>query len=215
MFGGSKPKPGAKIDRSQVLAAADQLRVKGKHAKAVAEYRKVLLLDPKDADVLAKIAPLLVKLNEREEALRDFRAAADAYVGRGFVDRAIAIYVQACAAYPREAELWEVLGRLHQERGRRADAVKALLAGAGHFKKKKERPTAVKLLQQALACDELHLDAAVALARLLKADGDGAAARKLLDDLRGKLRGPAQKRLHAARFKLFPGVGTLWRWLRA
>ena len=32
MLGTSKPKPGAKIDRSQVLAEADRLRVKGKYA---------------------------------------------------------------------------------------------------------------------------------------------------------------------------------------
>lgn len=214
MLGGSKPKPGAKIDRSQVLAAADQLRVKGKYAKAVAEYRKVLLLDPKDADVLAKIAPLLVKLKEREEALRDFRAGADAFIQRGFVDRAIALYVQATAAFPREAQLWETLGKLHQERGRKADGIKALLNGAAQFKGRKGRPTALKLLRQALGYDVTHIEATIALARLLKANGEAASARTLLDELAGRIRGPAVKRLHSARLRLFPGFGSLWRWLR-
>lgn len=215
MFGTSKPKPGEKINRSEVLAKADKLRVKGKYAKAVAEYRKALLLDPADADVLAKIAPLLVKLGQREEALREFRAAADAYVKRGFVDRAIAVHSQAAAAYPKESALWETLGRLHQERGRKADGIKALLAGASHCKGKQGRPAALKLLRQALSYDPLHIDATIGLARLLKADGQRAAARALLDELAGRIRGPAQKRVHGARFKLFPGPGTLLRWLRS
>ena len=215
MRGDSKPRPGTKIDRSQVLAAADQLRVKGKYARAVDEYRKVLLLDPADADVLAKIAPLLVKLRQREEALRDFRLAADIYVKRGFVDRAIALYVQASAAYPDDPQLWERLGQLHQERGRKAEGVKALMSGAARFKGKKGRPTALKLLRQALGYDELHIDATVALARLLKADGDGAAARTLLDELAGRIRGPALKRVRSAQLRLFFGPGSLWRWMRA
>lgn len=215
MSGSSKPKPGGKIDRSQVLAEADRLRVKGKFAKAVAEYRKVLLLDAKDADVLAKIAPLLVKLDEKEEALRDFRAAADAYTGRGFVDRAIAVYVQAAAAYPKEELLWERLGQWHYERGRKADAIKALMGGAAQFKGKKGRPTALKLLRQALGYDLTHIDATVALARLLKANGEKPAARALLEELAGRVRGPAVKRLHSARLRLFPGLGSLWKWMRS
>jgi len=214
MSGGSKTKPGAKIDRSQVLAAADQLRVKGKYAKAVAEYRKVLLLDPKDADVLSKIAPLLVKLKENEEALRDFRAAADEYIHRGFVDRAIALYVQATAAFPREAQLWEALGKLHNERGRKAEGIKALMAGAAQFKGKKGRPTALKFLRQALSYDWNHIEATIALARLLKANGEAASARTLLDELAPRIRGPAVKRIHSARLRLFPGFGSLWRWMR-
>jgi tetratricopeptide (TPR) repeat protein len=216
MPGSAKPKAGGKkIDRSQVLAAADQLRVKGKYAKAVAEYRKVLLLDPRDADVLAKTAPLLLKLKEDEEALRDFRAAAEAYIHRGFVDRAIAIYVQAAAAFPLEPQLWETLGRLHQERGRKAEGIKALMNGAARFKGKKGRPTALALLRQALGYDESHIDATIALARLLKANGERDAARALLDELAPRIRGPAVKRIHSARLRLFPGLGSLWRWLRA
>ncbi|HVE84395.1 MAG TPA: tetratricopeptide repeat protein [Myxococcales bacterium] len=211
----AKAKPATKIDRSQVLAAADLFRVKGKYAKAVEEYRKVLLLDPRDADVLAKIAPLLVKLKQKEEALRDFRAAADSYVHRGFVDRAIAVHAQAAAAYPAEASLWETLGKLHHERGRRADAIKALLAGAGHFKGKKGRPTALKLLRQALAVDAAHLDATIALARLLKADGQAPSARTLLDELAARVGGPAKKRVLGARLRLFFGPQSLWRWMRA
>jgi len=215
MFGSSKQKPGAKINRSEVLAAADKLRVKGKYAKAVVEYRKVLALDAADADVLAKIAPLLVKLGKRAEALHNFHAAADSYIQRGFVDRAVAVHTQAAAAYPHEISLWETLARLHNERGRRADGIKALLTGASHFKGKRGRPAALKLLRQALAYDSMHIDATIGLARLLKANGERQAARTLLDELSGGIRGPARKRVLGARFKLFPGPVSFFRWLRA
>jgi tetratricopeptide (TPR) repeat protein len=221
MFGRSSPggKSGKKskppqINRSEVLSAADKLRVKGKYKKAVLEYRKLIALDPTDADVHAKVGPLLVKLGDRDEALKSFRAAADGYLQRGFADRAIAMYAQAAAAFPKEPSVWERVGRLHFERGRRAEGVKALLTGAGQIKQRSQLPEAEKLLRQALTYEPLHIDATVALCRVLKGLGKKAEARQALADLTRQIRGPAVKKVRAAELKLFPGLGTFLRWLR-
>jgi tetratricopeptide (TPR) repeat protein len=221
MFGGSGkpgPKKAAKppqLNRSDVLAAADKLRVKGKYKKAVVEYRKLVAQDPADADVHAKMAPLLIKLGEGQEALKSYRAAADVYLQRGFADRAIAMYSQAAAAFPKESSAWERVGRLHFERGRKAEGVKALLTGAAAQIKAKQRPEAEKLLRQALSYEPLHIDANVALCRVLKGSGKKDEARHMLAALAQGIRGPALKKVRAAEFKLFPGFGTFFRWLRS
>lgn len=211
MFGrSSKPPP---VNRSEVLATADKLRVKGKYKKAVVEYRKLIAIDPTDADVHSKLAPLLVKVGERDEALKSWRAAADAFLQRGFADRAIAMYTQASVAFPKEPSVWERMGRLHFERGRRAEGVKALLAGAAQLKSKPQRPAAEKLLRQALEFEPMHIDATVALCRVLKSGGRKPEARQMLVALRTAIRGPALKRVRSAELRLFPGFGSFFRWL--
>ena len=208
----TKQKP--QLNRTEVLALADKLRLKGKYKKAVAEYRRLIAHDGADADAYSKMAPLLVKLRQRDEALKSFRAAADGFVARGFVDRAIAMHAQAAAAFPAEPWVWSQLAHLNHGRGRRAEAIKALLSGAFRVEGKR-RAEAVKLLEQARAYEPYHLEATVALCRLLKKDGRASEAKALLEDLCGAIRGPGLARVRAAQFRLFPGFGTFLRWLRA
>jgi len=208
----AKPKP--QLDRTEVLASADKLRLKGKYKKAVVEYRRLIAQDASDADAHSRVAQLLVKLRRRDDALKSFRAAAEGFVARGFVDRAMAMYAQAAAAFPEEPFLWEQLARLNHERGCRADGIKALITGASHLGKR-NRAEAARLLVQALAYEPLHIDATVALCRVLKKDGRKPEAKKLLEELAKEIRGPARARLRGAEFKLFPGFGSFFRWVRA
>jgi tetratricopeptide (TPR) repeat protein len=207
---GSKPQ----LNRREVLASADKFRLRGKYKKAIAEYRRLIAEDAADADAHSKIAQLLVKLRKRDEALKSFRAAAEGFVARGFVDRAIAMYSQAAAAFPEEPFLWEQLGRLNYERGRRAEGVKALIVGASHLTRRK-RSEAAKLLVHALKYEPLHVDATLALCGILKKDGRKPEAKKLLEELTKEIRGPAQARVRAAELKLFPGLSSFFRWVRA
>ena len=202
------------LNRTEILSLADKLRLKGKYKKAVAEYRRLIAHDARDADAYSKMAPLLVKLRQRDEALKSFRAAAEAFVTRGFVDRAIAMHAQAAAAFPAEPWVWAQLAHLNHGRGRKAEAIKALVAGASRVAGKR-RAEALKLLEQARTYEPLHLEATVALCRLLKKEGRPAEAKKLLKDLSGAIRGPGLARIRAAQFRLFPGFGTFFRWLRA
>jgi tetratricopeptide (TPR) repeat protein len=202
------------LNRTEVLVLADKLRLKGKYKKAVAEYRRLIAHDGSDADAYSKMAPLLVKLRQRDEALKSFRAAAEAFVARGFVDRAIAVHGQAASAYPAEHWIWAQLGQLNHGRGRKAEAIKALLLGASRLSGRK-RPEALKLLEQAHAYEPLHVDATLALCRLLKKAGRAPESKTLLEELAEGIRGPALARIRGAQFRLFPGFGTFFRWLRA
>jgi predicted Zn-dependent protease len=210
MFGREK-----KYDRTTVLAEAEKARLKGRRKKAITEYKKVLAVDPKDSVVHGKIAPLLAETGDVAQALRSFQLAADAHLKQGFIDRAISVNVQATTYFPRNDTLWLEVARLHMERARKADAVKVLLEGHRHFKKKRAmRPTSVKLLQRAIELDPMHVEASIALARLLKSEGRRDEAMAVLEKLTRTIRGPALKRIRRAQFGIKPNLGGLWRWLR-
>ncbi len=202
-------------DRSQTLAEAERARGRGRTAKAIKLYRAVLSREPNDAVVHGKIAPLLARRRKlRGEGLASFRLAAQGQLKAGFTDRAIALYVQAAAFFPLQAELWEEIARLDQARGRRADAIGALMEGAGHLGRRgPTRPDASRLLRRALEIEPWHLQATLHLARVLARDREKEEALALLQDIAGRVRGKGRRRVRRAIFWISPTPGNLWRWL--
>ena len=73
--------------RSEVVAAADKARARGRARKAAAGYLEALRSDPSDPSINVKLGPLLAKLGDPEGGARCFRVAAKNHVERGFTDR--------------------------------------------------------------------------------------------------------------------------------
>jgi Tfp pilus assembly protein PilF len=199
-------------ERTEVLAAADKARAQGRIRKAVAGYRKVLEVDPGDIAVHGKIAPLLARRRQRDEALRSFQFAAQGHLKAGFQDRALAVYTQAAAHFPEEAWIWDEIARLHLLRGRRADAVNALLDGGTRLGRQ-VRPKGIALLRKALEIEPWHLEATLALARLLARNRERVEALELLEDLAQRVRGKGRRRVRRAIFGMSPTPGNAWRWM--
>jgi tetratricopeptide (TPR) repeat protein len=201
--------------RSELIAQADKARAKGRVKKAIAGYRKALALEPGDAMVHGKLAPLLARTQQNDEALKSFRAAAQAHLDKGFADKAVAVYTQAADTLPLEPTLWQHLAQLQVTRGRRADAVKVLLRGRGHFRRKSGRSHAITLLKEALALDAELFAPKLDLARLLARNGARAEALALLDPLARTLKGRPLRQVRWTLMRVAPGAGAWWRWLRA
>lgn len=209
MFGKKRP-----YNRSEVMARAEAARGKGNRKKAIAEFRKILAEDPNDLAVHQKLAPILAQAGLLEDARKSFNAAAEGHLKQGFADRAIAVYAHATTFFPRDEKLWNELARLHRERSRKADAVKVYVSAHQHFRGKKQREVAVRLLRSALEIEPLHVDATVNLARLLKQEGQKEDARRLLDSAAAQLRGAGLKQIRKAQFGLSKSPAALWRWMR-
>ena len=203
------------FDRSQTLAEADKARGQGRTDKAIKLYRAVLAKEPNDTVVHGKIAPLLARRKKlRGEALASFRLAAQGQLKAGFTDRAVALYVQAAAFFPLESELWEEISRLEQVRGRRADAIAALIEGAGHLgKTKRTRSEAARLLRRALEVEPWHLETTLRLARFLAGGREKEEALALLEDIAGRVHGKGRRRVRRAIFRISPTPANAWRWL--
>jgi tetratricopeptide (TPR) repeat protein len=207
---------GAKAyNRSQVYEEAEKARGKGKKKKAIAGYRKILEHEPDDFQVHGKLAPLLADESPRE-AWASFEKAAKGHLDKGFADRALAVYRQAADALPFIPDGWEQIATLHEQKGRKADAVKVLVEGQYfYWKTPADLEIAVRLLNRAVALEAWHVDGNLALARAQKKGGDtaGGVARlsALLDNVPP---GPDHKRVLRARMGLQFTFGHLWSWLR-
>jgi Tfp pilus assembly protein PilF len=129
-------------DRGQTLARAAKAEGKRQRKKAIAEYRKVLEQEPDNPAVLTKLASLLAKTRQPEEACKKFLAAAEVYEKQAFDDKALATYLQAAGLVPARAELWEQIAKLNVKRGRPADAIRALQDGAARQRGRKLRANA-------------------------------------------------------------------------
>ncbi|MCE9667051.1 tetratricopeptide repeat protein [Myxococcus stipitatus] len=206
----------AVYDRTQVLEAAEKARGRRRIGKAISEYKKILAVDPDDAHVNSRVAPLLFKKGLKDEAARAFSRAARVFSEKGFADKALAMYVQAATHFPLDDKLWSQAAGISSERGRRGDAVKYLMQGASHLARPKGyRQQAVVLLERALELDPHHLGATLALARVLGRMGRKKDGLARLENLASQLGGPALKQVRAAQFRLSPTPASLWRWLTA
>lgn len=200
--------------RTETLGEADKARAAGRARKAVALYRKVLANDPADATVHGKLAPLLAQSKkERGEALASFELAAQGHLKAGFSDRALAMYVQAASYFPEEASLWEEIARLNMVRARRADAVNALIEGGDAIGRTRFRAGGLRLLRKALEIEPWHLEATLALARLLAKEKEKEEALALLEDLAERVRGKGRRRVRRAILRLSFTPVNLWRWI--
>jgi tetratricopeptide (TPR) repeat protein len=202
-------------DRARLLDEARRAVRRRDHRKAIALYERVREVEPANGDILRRLAGQRARAGQREEAWRDTCAAAEHLVKRGFVEQAIGVYRDFATCIPRETGVWTALSDLELERGRRPDAVGVLLEGRRFFRSRATRPDALSLLHRARRIDPSHFEANFNLACTLARDGGRAHALRILHELERTANGRNLRRLRARQFRLSPGPGSAWRWLRA
>src|SRR3954453_14239708 len=163
-------------DRATVLDQADGARGRGSVRKAIRGYKTILQHDPADHHVHARVAPLLAKTRKWDEARKSFDAAGEGFLKQGFAEKAIAVWTVAAQHFPEDVEYWERIANEQLRRGKRVDAVRALIDGRAQLRDKRQRPLAVLLLRQVLAVDAFHFDATIDLCSLLKREGEAGKA---------------------------------------
>ena len=199
--------------RAEIVAAADRSRARGRLKRAAAGYREVLATDPDDSSVNLKLAPVLARLGDPDESARCFRRAAEKHLAAGFTDCAAAVCATASAILPLDAGFRLEIARLNLLRGRKADAVGALVDGARALARARRRPAAAALLRRAIEIVPDHLEAGLALAPVLAAEGSPDEARAILAALERTVRGRALRRVRWVAFRLRPSpahCGASW-----
>ena len=201
--------------RAELLTKAAKAQGRGNRKKAIELYRKVLLTDPKDFELHAKIAPLLALTKQHAEAAKSFNIAAWGYYNKGLVDKSIAIYQQAARHLPHESDFWERIPKLNIERNRSAEAVKALLDGSQVMSKHHRLKKSVELLRMAFDIKPWDFEVSIHLANFLMRSNELMEASKILDALSTKVHERQLRRVRALQFRLAPSLGSGWRWVRA
>ena len=82
------------VDRDKVLQAAQKLVEKKRYDKAIVEYQKLVVDDPKDVRTLLKIGDLYLKMEQHADAIGTYERVGQFYSTQGFHLKAIAVYKQ-------------------------------------------------------------------------------------------------------------------------
>jgi tetratricopeptide (TPR) repeat protein len=202
-------------DRTRILDEAAHAQARKKPKKAVALYRQVLAVERNNAELHARIAPLLAEVGQHFDAWVSFRIAAQAWLRKGRGDKALAVYREAAGHIPREIQVWQSIARLQVKLGRRREAVEALLEGSGQFRSRWHWPEAIHLLRRGHEISPWNFEVVSELARLLARSGQPEEARRLLEGLETRTSGEQLRRVYAAQFRLDGDLRYAWLWLRA
>ena len=80
-------------DKSSDLLFRGEMYInKGMHAEALPYLEQAAQLDPRNEITRAKLAALLLELNRKDDAFREYMAAAESYAVRGELEKTLSIY---------------------------------------------------------------------------------------------------------------------------
>jgi len=201
-------------DRARILAGAERARRRGRARKAIALYQRVLDQEPENPDLYRKVAPLLVRRRELEEAWKHYRVAAELLVERGFEAQASGVLREAAENLPDRVDVWIELAERICVRDRPIDARLVLIEGRRHFRGRRRRSEAIALLRRAYVLDPNDVPTGLDLAQQLRRQGERAQAERLLVRLADAHPG-RQRRLRFEIFRIARDAASLLAWLGA
>jgi tetratricopeptide (TPR) repeat protein len=175
----------------------------------------VLAVEPANADLHGKLAPLLAETGQHFDALESYRQMAQASLRQGNAERAVAIYREAARQLPRELEVWRAMADLQHAQGRTEEAIQTLVRGHREFRSHELRPRGIHLLRRAREIEAWHIDAIVPLSQLLAKTQQRYEALLLLRGLAGRCGGGELRRVRSALFRLESTPANAWNYLRA
>ncbi|HVH17980.1 MAG TPA: hypothetical protein VNF72_06755 [Myxococcota bacterium] len=208
-----RPRPEA--DRQSVLEQAARERSRGRRRRAIALYRAVLAMERTNAELHAKVAPLLAETGQTFDAWQSYRAVAHAALRDGREDRALGVYREATQLLPRELEAWQGVARILCKRGEEAEAVEVLVEGSRQFRNPFLRPQAIHLLRRARSIEPWNAVVVLELAEHLGRADQREEARLLLQELAQRTSGKALRLVRFAELRIDPSLARALGWLRA
>ena len=204
----------AEFDRPRILEAAARASSKRQRRRAIRLYRWVLAMEPRNAELHAKLAPLLAETGQHFQAWTSYRAVAKACLRNGLNEKALSVYREAALYLPREAGVWQAVAALLRRRGQEREAAETLIEGSRHLRRRWDRPQAIHLLRRVREIDPWNFPAVMELAGLLAGSEQIEEARILLHGLAAGAEGERRRRVRAAQLRIDPGLRTAWSWLR-
>lgn len=158
-------------EKSKIIDKAQKLFQKGYLDKAIAEYKRVVEKDPKDATIRLRIGDLYVKLGKKDEAIKEYGEVAKIHTNKGFYLKAIAVYKQLLKLDEGQMEIHFKLADLYTKQKLIADAVASLSVLVSFYEKKGKTDDALDVVKKMVAADPQNIGIRLKLADYYKKKG--------------------------------------------
>ncbi len=108
--------------KAKIHHEAEKFVIQGKIAQAIAEYQKIIKIDPEDVLTLNTIGDLCLRLGKPQEASTYFSKVADHYARNNFLLKAIAVYRKILSCDPQNVAVNKTLATLYAKQGLNVEA---------------------------------------------------------------------------------------------
>jgi tetratricopeptide (TPR) repeat protein len=151
--------------------SANFFRHEGFSLKALALYKKVLNINPSDADALYALGQLSEEKGLSTDATRYYLAAADSLSKEGKKDRLLEVYQKILSLSPENTNLRQKVAEIFLKEGLITDAAAQYIHIAGIHEEKGETGQAEVLYRRVLDIQPSNKDAIMGIGSLLERTG--------------------------------------------
>jgi len=156
--------------------AANFFRFEGFSLKALALYKKVLNIDPADADALHALAELSEEKGLTTDAIKYYLASADSLLKEGKKDRIVDVYERVLALSPSNVPLRSKVAEIFLREGLISDALKEYISIAKIFDDKGDIQKSKEYYQKVLDLQPANKEAVVGMGYLYEKSGEMESA---------------------------------------
>lgn len=149
--------------KEQILDNANKLLQKGQIDKAIAEYRNLLKIDPKNIHIRLKVGDLLLKTNRQSEAIEEYSKAASTYSAMGFYPKAVAVCKQILKLDPENIDIYNTLAELYSKIGVAGEVINVYRMLLGIYEKRKNFNEVIRVLKKITEIDPSNITAKIKL----------------------------------------------------
>jgi tetratricopeptide (TPR) repeat protein len=168
------------FNKEKSRVAAEKYMQQNKLPNAIAEYEKILKVEPNDLTIVNTVGDVYARLGQNEKAIERFRIVADSYVNDGSHLKAIALYRKITKLDPNALPTMEKLAELYRKQGLVADARSMLLQTAEAYTRKGQSKETLRLLKQLVLFDPENIQVISRTADLMLQGGQKNEAKDML-----------------------------------
>lgn len=140
-------------EKEKYLASAQKHVLKGNLERAIKDYEQLVALDPQDLRHRQRLAELLVRVNRKDEAIREFETIGRFYADNAYYLKSIAVYKQIQKLAPHDMAVSLLLAELNEKQGLKGNALAEYHAVVLTHEKSGEYGDAARVLDRVIALD--------------------------------------------------------------
>ncbi len=149
---------GGRSDRIRALELAERFVRSGKLQEAIAQYEKILAIDPEDQATYNIIGDLYFQTGQKEKSSAALLRAAEEYEKRGMFAQALGVFKKIYKLSPDNPENSLKLAELYSREGYIADAKSVFLTAVTAYEDRSEFEEAARILEKVAGLDREDME---------------------------------------------------------